>query len=258
MNPFEIEKIRTALAQQNDFKRLRKWYNKKYPIIVDKNTTKFWDELNIECVDYIQNNNPMAMDRVKIVSNLINGNQMNVLNVGFGSASLEERYFNNYHPERKTNWTGIDISRKSVMVAKKKFPYVNFLKGNIRELNLNNEMFDFAICLEVLEHIQPYNLFEALHELYRVLKKNGKLIVSVPLNEGLEELVVKGFNPNGHVRVYTPILIKTELIMAGFKIVNEQYLYAFHKRYKLKKLIVKGIIRNYKKPNNIILVATKP
>ena len=105
----------------------------------------------------------------------------------------------------------------------------------------------------------PHNhTFEALSELFRVIKKNGNLIVSVPLNEGLQMLISNNINPNGHVRVYTSSLIKAELKISGFNIIDEQYLYAFKKNYKLKKFIVTRFIKNYRKPNNIIIVARKP
>lgn len=45
---------------------------------------------------------------------------------------------------------------------------------------IEGELFDFILCTEVLEH--TYNPFSAVDELYRVLKNNGYLFVSVPFN----------------------------------------------------------------------------
>ncbi len=258
MNPFDLEKKRAELSEQNKLNILSKTYDRSYPVIYDKNSAKFWDELNTECNDYTNNNNPMAIDRVRIVNKLIYGKNIKVLNIGFGSASLENNYFTNNQKITNVSWAGIDISHKSVNYAKKKYPYANFEVGNIRKLGFDNNIFDYVICLEVLEHIQPYHTFEALSELFRVIKKNGNLIVSVPLNEGLQMLISNNINPNGHVRVYTSSLIKAELKISGFNIFDEQYLYAFKKYYKLKKFIVTRFIKNYRKPNNIIIVARKP
>ncbi len=77
------------------------------------------------------------------------------------------------------------------------------------------------------------------------------------MNEGLEEMVKSGFNPNAHVRVYTKELIKAELEMVGFRVVKHRLLYAFHKNYWIKSLLTKLFGLN-KKPNNIVLLAQKP
>ena len=93
---------------------------------------------------------------------------------------------------------------------------------------------DIVLVLDVLEHLPTNKTYEAYSELIRVLKPGGTLIVSVPLNEGLEEMLKHGKNPNGHLRAYTPDILKTELKLSGFKIIRECYLFAFSKLYFLK------------------------
>lgn len=46
--------------------------------------------------------------------------------------------------------------------------------------SLQNEMFDIIVCTEVIEH--TLNPFKAVDEIYRLLKKNGILLLSVPFN----------------------------------------------------------------------------
>ena len=89
-NPFSIEKMRANLAKRGDYKQLIKTYSISYPEIQDLNTPIFWDAFNTEG---IKGKNPMDQHRINIVSRLIKGNNIDVLNVGFGSASLEKRYF---------------------------------------------------------------------------------------------------------------------------------------------------------------------
>ncbi len=258
MNPFKLEKKRASLAGKNELSSLRLMYEKSFPQIFDRNNSSFWDVLNSDCTDYMFNNNPMALDRVKTVKGLIKGSKIKVLDVGFGSASLEETFFSDNNMKKNVQWAAIDISKKSVTLANSKLPFIKFSIGNILKLKFDSNTYDYVVSLEVLEHIQPSNLPRALSELGRVLKKNGKLIISVPLNEGLEELVSNGKNPNGHVRVYTPELIKAELRMNGFRIISEQYLYAFRSLYTIKKLLVKYIFKSYRRPNNIIVISQKP
>jgi hypothetical protein len=89
------------------------------------------------------------------------------------------------------------------------------------------------------------------------LKSGGRLIISVPLNEGLEEMLLVGHNPNAHTRIYSPDLIKSELIISGFTVKSEKYIYAFRRQYYLKSLIA-NFIPGIKKPNGIIVSAIKP
>jgi hypothetical protein len=59
-------------------------------------------------------------------------------------------------------------------------------------------------------------------------------------------------NPNGHVRNYTYSLIKAELEIAGFKIIESRELYAFKKFYKIKNLLAR-VFKDRWKPNNVVI-----
>jgi len=52
--------------------------------------------------------------------------------------------------------------------------------GNIWEINETNQFFDAILCTEVLEHI-PFPV-ETIREFSRILKPNGKLILTAPSN----------------------------------------------------------------------------
>ena len=79
----------------------------------------------------------------------------------------------------------------------------------------------------------------------------------MPLNEGLEEMIKQGKNPNAHVRIYTPDLIRAEIEIAGFKILKQKLLFAFNKYYLLKSFLVK-FLPGFRQPNGIIIIAQKP
>ena len=254
-NAFLIEKFRSFLAIGN-YEDLKKTYSASFPEIKDRNSSLFWDKLNMGNADYFNGNNPMAHHRAILIANAIKGNQITVLNVGFGTASLEETFFRKNTNDR-IRWDGIDISDRSVHCAQKTFVKANFSVGNILDIEKRSNRYDFVIASEVMEHIQPRNTFKALHELVRVLKPGGMCIVSVPLHEGLEEMIAKGHNPNAHVRVYTPELIRAELEIVGLQVMKVRYLYAFHKMYSIKTFMVKYLMINKFTPNNIILFAKK-
>ncbi len=253
-DPFKVEKIRAELAAQLRFSELFKTYSESYPEIKDFNTSKLWDKLNFQKL-ISRENNPMMRDRVDTVASLIKGNNIKVLNIGFGSAILEQIIFENLG---NFKWYGIDISPRSVRDACKKYSQGIFKIGIITNIKHKPSYFDYVVILEVLEHIRPSQTFKALKEIYRVLKRGGKAIVSVPLNEKLKEMVAKGENPNAHVRTYTHNLIKAELRIAGFKILKEKTLFAFNKNYKIKTIIAKYIFHGIREPNNIIVLAQKP
>jgi SAM-dependent methyltransferase len=254
--PFTIENQRAKLAKEKNFTELRKLYYKDYLEIPDMNTPRLWDELNI-AHGSIARDNPMEKDRLAKVSYLIRGDKKRVLNAGFGSGSLEKIYFQ-MRPQNETEWYGIDISPESVRNVSKAYPKGIFQIGNILDLKYPNEYFDCVLGIEILEHVTPSKTLKALKEVFRVLQPKGYFILSVPLNEGLEDMVLGGENPNAHVRTYTPDLIKAELQMTGFRICEEELLYAFHKHYRIKTLLAKTVLKKKFKPNDIILVARKP
>lgn len=69
-----------------------------------------------------------------------------------------------------------------------------FLKADLTNLPIKNDIFDLCICFEVFEHIVNDN--KLMQELSRVLKKHGYFIISVPQ----KQKNVHGFEEFGHVR----------------------------------------------------------
>jgi 2-polyprenyl-3-methyl-5-hydroxy-6-metoxy-1,4-benzoquinol methylase len=255
-DPFNLEKQRIYFSRKKDYKKLSKLYSPSSPEIEDINTSKLWDQLNLVDRKKIIEN-PMELERLNYVVKLIRRNNFALLNIGFGSANLEEKFFS----QKKLDgirWYGIDISEKSVKSAKNRFLKCRFETGNILDIKEKDNKFDYVVSLEVLEHIKPSKVFRALAEIFRVLKSNGYFIASVPLNEGLEQMIKRGENPNAHVRIYTPDLIKAELEMAGFTIISQKTIFAFHKYHKIKTFIANHFLFKKFLPNNIIVVAQKP
>ncbi len=249
--PFVLEQYRNKLARKKNYSILVKMYKARYPEISDINTPGLWDKLN-DREPVTLKSHPMAYDRAKIIINMIQGKNLKVLNVGFGSGDLENVYLNQ---DKDTEWHGIDISPRSVRNAKKRFRKGNFKVGNIEKLSFEKNYFDYVVVSEVLEHIQPSSLLKVLKGIRLKLKMGGRLIVSVPLNEGLEEMIARGENPNGHLRVYTPNIIKAELEITGYKIIDSKLLYAYPNNYRLKKTLTNLFFKSIKKPNNIIVIA---
>lgn len=56
------------------------------------------------------------------------------------------------------------------------------IKSNIYNIPVENESFDYILCAQVLEHLEFPDL--AFKEFSRILKKNGKLLLTAPLGQG--------------------------------------------------------------------------
>lgn len=96
---------------------------------------------------------------------------------------------------------------------------------DLTELYYENDFFDIIICNHVLEHIPDDK--KAISEMFRVLKKGGKAIVTVPMDEKLEKTKEdpsitspadrkKHFGQWDHLRIYATD-IKNRFEEKGFK-----------------------------------------
>lgn len=248
MNAFEVERWRDMLVRKRQYPSLIKTYLPEYSEITDINSSKFW---NKAFIGGKKNYGSMHVDKRKFTINRLKNFKGKLLSIGFGTGQLEEKL-----SRQSTKIYGVDISKYVVERAKKRIKGT-FKRASILKIPFKSNTFNCVLALEVMEHIVPSKTFKALTEVKRVLKDSGILVLSVPLNEPLEEMIKKGQNLSGHVRVYTAELIKVELKIAGFKVKGEKYLYAFETMYFLKKLLQKTILKNRWKPNNIIIFAEK-
>lgn len=254
VNPFRQEELRDRLAFKGRLEEFRNTYSdsNKYPSLKDKNTDVSWGRLiQTGRSDLIKS--PIFQDKIRIVCRYLFKKRGRLLDIGFGHGIVEDKLiFSN----SALKISGIDISTVAVINAKKKIRGI-FKKGNIEKIPFGSSSFDFVLALDVLEHLPPRKTFRALFEIIRVLRSGGILVASVPLNENLEAMVLRNKNPSLHLRVYTRNIIKTELKLVNLKVFSEVYLYAFKNFYKIKSLFVNMFPFKIKKPNLIIVFASK-
>ncbi len=159
-----------------------------------------------------------------------------ILDIGCGSGFLIDILQEKIHAE----FSGIDVYKNS---AKKNWRYksCDITKG----LPFKDEEFDLVIFGEVIEHVP--NPDKVLYEIRRVLKKNGKLIVSTPnlVSWANRILVLGGIQPlytetssavnlgrrlkvlgqggkvQGHLKVFTHRSLSEILQLTGFKIISK-------------------------------------
>ena len=97
----------------------------------------------------------------------------------------------NYYTEKTV---GIDLDKESLALANilikdnyYKLKKVDLLNSNGLFLPFKDESFDLIFCLEVLEHVE--NTLQAIKEILRVLKINGVLVCSLPIEIGMSLLI---------------------------------------------------------------------
>jgi SAM-dependent methyltransferase len=92
------------------------------------------------------------------------------------------------------------------------------VRGSVTELPLPDARFDFAVCLDVIEHIEDD--LRALRELHRVVRPGGTLLVTVPAYQWLwsEHDVI-----NHHKRRYTRRTLSAVAAQAGWGTVSTTY-----------------------------------
>lgn len=240
-----FEYLRQNLADcgfWSDFLRTYQIQRLNFP---DSNSGSFWDKV------FTHQNSlmPMELWRINTVVSLIDGRK-NLLNIGVGKGALEIFLFRKF-PNIK--YHGTDITRFTLDLLQKKYGRSRIKFNNLPHLKFRSGTFDQILLLEVIEHIKPQKTFAVFSEIYRVLKPEGILIVSVPINEHLEKMIPN--NPNSHMRIYSEEVIRSELRLSGFSIEKVYRISAFHKFFKLKHFVNQLLmLREY---NNLIILARK-
>ncbi|MBM4340272.1 MAG: class I SAM-dependent methyltransferase [Deltaproteobacteria bacterium] len=112
---------------------------------------------------------------------------------------------------------GLDHSLYALTLVKKRLelPLIN---GNLNKLPLRSNSISLIVAMDVLEHLD--NDVNGISELYRVLKKGGKLILTVPafgFLRGIQDKVT------GHKRRYLMMDITEKLRHEGFNIIRSSY-----------------------------------
>jgi SAM-dependent methyltransferase len=141
------------------------------------------------------------------------GRPGSILDLGCGIALLAE-YATKWH----LDVSGYDGSSVAVSMALERCPTLKVCQAYFSEsLPCANEAFDNIVLYQVIEHLPPVVLKQALLESYRVLKKDGVLFVFSP-NKGNRREVAK--DPT-HCNPLYPSELRKHLREAGFNVIRE-------------------------------------
>lgn len=79
----------------------------------------------------------------------------------------------------KIDYTGLDQSVEMLNIARKKFPLGRFVIGEMRNLPFKDQEFSKVFCIQTFHHLlDKKSMITALKEMKRVLKDDGRLIVT--------------------------------------------------------------------------------
>lgn len=110
---------------------------------------------------------------------------------------------------------GIDISDEALSHAK-----IHFNADNIQFVH-NNQFtqfaeFDLVVSFETIEHLNEVDGDRFLQKIRASLRKNGKLIISTPINRSGKKINVNEY----HLREYDEIEFMNKLVKNGFTIID--------------------------------------
>jgi len=132
----------------------------------------------------------LARNLLPIASN------MNILDVGSEGSALT-RALGRFGNNKKWEVFGIDISEAPHISKKEKGKSrLLLLRMDARFAGFRNQVFDKIICISTVEHIGVQSSYDivgeydaggdvsAFSEIYRILKKGGRVILTVPFTDG--------------------------------------------------------------------------
>ena len=96
-----------------------------------------------------------------------------ILDAGCGTGAILQRLGS---PERNV---GIDLSLEAISICRRR-GLNNARQGDICALPFEDDSFDAVICSSVLYHQWVSDVAGAIHEMRRVLRRNGLFLVNVP------------------------------------------------------------------------------
>lgn len=257
-DPFTVDELRKDYARRGDLTGLRRTYDGgAYPELADLSSAELWDDLASF------NEVPaFRIRRLRAVADLVPPGA-SVLDIGVGWGEIVPMIL----ARGGTRYTGIDFSDKIVARVAARHPECRFVTGGIDQLD---GPFDVILALEVCEHLLPSRILGFLGRVHELLAPGGRLIVTVPVYENLKAMTLRCpscghmHNRVGHVRSYSPELIRAELSLSGFETLESFFIYASFDhdvRGRLKRAVVdigRSLLRMGRTmPLNIVVLARR-
>ena len=156
-------------------------------------------------IEYYSNKSELAQRKVfhcaEQMQKYIKGN---IIDLGTGTGTVIDFFAKKI---KSKSITCVDVSdyHKKILEKKYKFKKINF---DIGPYDLKSDTYNTIISSDVIEHV--LSPFMYLSESYRILKKNGVIVISTPDAKKTKVTVP-------HINYFTPESLKLLLKRVGFK-----------------------------------------
>lgn len=90
------------------------------------------------------------------------------------------------------NMSALEVAYKTANDANPSIP-ITFMAASLLKLPMENEKFDFLMSFHTLEHIFPEDVDKFISEMFRILKKGGHLLISIPYDHAYPDPAHVGF-----------------------------------------------------------------
>lgn len=150
-------------------------YNKYY-----KKISHIYNDIRLDAPNDFQ----MTID---IILEYTQQNKKKLLDIGCGTGKYGQALI-----QKGFDVIGIDKSPSQISEAKK---VINAQEGNAIDLPYKSESFDVCIMIMMIHHMNQKERALAFDEIYRVLKKDGVLIIKTASHEDLKHRISSRFFP---------------------------------------------------------------
>ena len=165
------------------------------------------------------------------ISKFIPHKTVKVLDLGCGPGSF---FYVLREKNKKAILYGIDVSKKQIDFASKLVKSASFCASDAIKIPFKDDTFDYVTLIEVIEHLNKNIERNIFNEIKRVLKKNGKIIITTPNYQSLWPIIELFWNKisplnyeEQHINKKTVNILKNDLIKAGFKVNETRSLFLF-------------------------------
>lgn len=161
---------------------------------------------------------------------------IHMLDLGCGDGTTA-RFFIKHFPDGY--YHGIDISGESIRQAQQlDLDRCIFDHFDGHKIPFDNSSFDLVLVANVFHHIEKRNHIQILHEISRVLVKNGQLIIFEhnPINP-VTQWIVKTCVFDKNAELLRPTHFKSCFAQSGYSVINIKYLLFFPRIYIFRWLI---------------------
>lgn len=173
------------------------------------------------------------------ILNGITRNDNYIIDLGCGEGITTEKIVRQHN-----NCVGYDIIKENVTICREH--NIPIIFGDISTLAIKSNSVDTVLLIEVIEHLKTPE--DVIHEVFRILKKGGKIIIVYP-NDVMMKIIRlltgkwnEAFYDAGHLHQWYPQEVKKLLEKNDFEVI-ENFSIPFH----LFRISLHGIVIAEKK-----------